>query len=66
MLSLHTRALVPSGSRFPLVGDLDPEAVVATAERALETWTSPDTAVAMAEVPTPVPGISVHSRPGAI
>lgn len=65
VLALHTRAVVPRGSRLLLVGDLDPEAAIATAEQALRTWTSPGAAAAMAAVPAPVPGVSVHSRPGS-
>lgn len=63
--ALHTRALVPRGSRILLVGDLDPAAAVAAAEHALEAWTGLRTAVAMPDLPAPTGGVAVRSRPGS-
>ncbi|QMU78102.1 insulinase family protein [Streptacidiphilus sp. PB12-B1b] len=63
--ALHTRALVPSGSRLLLVGDLDPAAAVAAAEQAMLAWNGPGTAAPMPELPHPAAGVAVVSRPGS-
>ncbi|MEU6173250.1 insulinase family protein [Streptantibioticus parmotrematis] len=63
--ALHARALLPSGSRLLLVGDLDPMSAVAVAEHALRTWRGQGEAARMPRLPAPVPGVAVVSRPGS-
>lgn len=65
VVALHSRALVPAGSRLLLVGDLDPVSAVAAAEQALRAWTGPGIAVEMPRLPAPAPGVAVRSRPGS-
>ncbi len=65
--ALHTHGIVPRGSTLVLVGDLDPQAVIAQVERALGDW-SADHAAAELDEPPPVRGdalLLVH-RPGAV
>ncbi|MEZ0090964.1 M16 family metallopeptidase [Streptacidiphilus sp. EB129] len=62
--ALHANALVPTGSRLVMVGDLDPAASVVAAEHALDGWSAVRAAVPMRDMPAPAPGLAVKGRRG--
>lgn len=65
--ALHTQAVLPAGATLVLVGDIDPDRAVASAERVLGGWESPRRAVEMRALP-PVTGgdLRLVHRPGAV
>jgi predicted Zn-dependent peptidase len=65
--SLHTSAVVPRGAILVLVGDIDPDAVVAQVSAALAGWRSDRSAVVLAPLPEVRGGdLLLVNRPGAV
>ncbi|MQA12249.1 MAG: insulinase family protein [Pseudonocardiaceae bacterium] len=65
--TLHAAAVLPRGSVLILVGDLDPEGVVADVRRALGDWSSDAAATGLPELPDVVGGdLKLVPRPGAV
>ena len=65
--SLHAASVVPNGATLVLVGDVDPDTMVAEIERALGAWSSDARARKLPELPDLVPGdVLLVARPGAV
>jgi predicted Zn-dependent peptidase len=65
--ALHAERLHPNGSVLVLVGDLEPEAALDTAERALGGWDGGGVRVELPPVPPLRPGpLLLVNRPGAV
>jgi zinc protease len=65
--TLHTQRVLPVGSSLVLVGDLDPAAARDAVADALAGWVATGSAVEAPPAPTtPVPGIELVDRPGAV
>jgi predicted Zn-dependent peptidase len=67
VVALHAKAVLPRGSVLVLVGDIDPDTIVATVEGVLAEWAGEGTAVTIGPLPEVVGGnvVLVH-RPGAV
>ncbi len=64
--ALHARLVRPAGSTLVVVGDLDPQAVVAVAARQLAGWTGAVSEYALPPVPPLRPGaLLLVDRPGS-
>jgi predicted Zn-dependent peptidase len=67
LLVLHRGRLHPRGAHLVLVGDLDPDAVLATAERWLGGWRGDGEQVALEPIPPLEPGpLLLADRPGSV
>jgi len=65
--ALHAERLHPNGSVLVLVGDLEPEAALDTAERALGGWDGGGVRVELPPIPPLRPGpLLLVNRPGAV
>jgi predicted Zn-dependent peptidase len=51
LAALHAERIQPSGATLVLVGDIDPDAVIAAAERSLKEWTGDDERIDLPAVP---------------
>lgn len=64
---LHAQRIHPAGATLVLVGDLDPEAAVDAAERALGLWDGGGTLVELPPAPALATGpLTVVDRPGSV
>ena len=64
---LHTLSVVPRGALLVLVGDIDPDAVIATVTAATAAWTSEHSATELAQLPALTPGnLLLVNRSGAV
>ncbi len=64
---LHAASVVPGGSTLVIVGDVDPDAMVAEVERALGNWSPGARARKLPELPEVAPGdVLLVGRPGAV
>jgi predicted Zn-dependent peptidase len=65
--SMHSERVQPTGATLVLVGDIDPDAVIAAAERALKGWAGDGQRVDLPPVPDIVPGpLTLVDRPDAV
>jgi zinc protease len=65
--TLHAQRVLPAGSSLVLVGDLDPAEARDAVADALAGWSATGSAVEAPLAPTtPVPGIELVDRPGAV
>ncbi len=65
--TLHQESVLPRGSVLVLVGDFDPDTVVAQVERALSGWSSQDSAKELPALPTLDGGdVQLVHREGAV
>ncbi|WP_214369109.1 M16 family metallopeptidase [Pseudonocardia sp. H11422] len=65
--ALHAEAVVPGGSSLVLVGDLDPDQVIAQVEQFLGGWTADHPARELSPPPPlPVGDVELVHRPGAV
>jgi predicted Zn-dependent peptidase len=67
LLDLHARRLRPAGATLVLVGDVEPEAAIDAAERALGSWRGTGEAADTPPTPKLVTGpIALSHRPGVV
>lgn len=67
LLALHSARLHPRGAHLVLVGDIDPDAVLATVERWLGGWSGDGEEFALAGTPPLEPGpLLLADRPGSV
>ncbi|SDZ38240.1 Predicted Zn-dependent peptidase [Amycolatopsis xylanica] len=65
--ALHTASVLPRGSALVIVGDVDPQQVVADIEKALSGWVSDASAVRLPALPELTGGpVLLVPRPGAV
>ncbi|AXB47191.1 M16 family metallopeptidase [Amycolatopsis albispora] len=65
--ALHANAVLPRNSTLVIVGDVDPDAVVAELERALGDWASDKSANVLPDLPELTGGeVLLVPRPGAV
>jgi zinc protease len=64
---LHGQRVQPDGATVVLVGDLDPDAAIAAAEKALSGWTGANPQPDLPPVPAIEPGaLTLVDRPGSV
>ncbi|WP_370946885.1 M16 family metallopeptidase [Amycolatopsis sp. cg5] len=65
--ALHTASVLPRGAALVIVGDVDPQQVVADIEKALSAWVSDASAVRLPALPELTGGpVLLVPRPGAV